>query len=143
MSAKNPNHREMEIKLAADDVDVEAFNSFCFAKTPSKYLHIFGPDTYYIQGENVLRRRRDSGPNGTGAGELTVKRRTSKKSTRDRLEIDLRFSATMTRDDVERFLGATGWKPQFTVVKDCHIFWFEDRVPHMGGGPLRCAGHLP
>jgi adenylate cyclase class IV len=125
--AKNPNHREMEIKLAADEVDATEFNAFCFAKAPSKYMHVFGPDTYYVQGKNVLRHRK----NGEGAGELTVKRRTSKKSTRDRLEIDLRFSDATTPDDVERFLGATGWKPQFTVVKDCHIFWFEDRVPHM------------
>lgn len=121
----NPQHRELEIKLDADEVQVEQFKQWCFGRSPSKYLHVIGPDTYYVQGKNVLRHRQ----NGEGAGELTVKRRTSKKSTKDRLEIDLRFDQGTSQDDVTRFLVATGWAPQFTVIKDCHIFWFEDRKP--------------
>lgn len=113
--------------MAADEVDRDAFNRFCLAKVPTKFLHVIGPDTYYVQGKNVLRHRK----NGEGAGELTVKRRTSKKSTRDRLEIDLRFSSSTTPEDVTQFLSATGWKSQFTVIKSCDIFWFENSFPYM------------
>jgi adenylate cyclase class IV len=123
----NPLYHEMEIKIEAQELDVAEFNRWCFARTPSKYLHVIGPDTYYVQGKNVLRHRK----NGEGAGELTVKRRRSTKSTRDRLEIDLRFSEKNTVEDVQRFLEATGWTEEFTVLKDCHIHWFEQDFPHV------------
>lgn len=127
---KNPQHRELEVKIDAQRVNVEAFRRWAFDRLPSKYQHVVGPDTYYIQGKNVLRHReRLQSKPGAGAGELTVKRRTSKKSTTDRLEIDLPIGAGATIEDVRRFLAATGWKPEFTVVKDCHIFWYEDRNP--------------
>lgn len=116
----NPKHRELEIKVSAMAVEPRLFRDFCYAKGPERYLHIIGPDDYYVQGENVLRHRKSGGP-----GELTVKRRTSMKSTRDRVEIDLKLDHGMTIEDVAAFLAATGWERQFTVVKDCHIFWFE------------------
>ena len=116
--AKNPKHRELELKFEADTVDLEVFKKWCFGLEPEEYLHTGGPDVYYSQGPNVLRHRN----NGEGAGELTVKRRTSRKTTTDREEIDLRFAAHVTVEDVEKFLQATGWKPMFTVIKDCHMF---------------------
>lgn len=118
-------HRELEIKLDATEIQVNDFKEWAFTLLPSKYIHVVGPDVYYTQGRNVLRHRQ----NGEGAGELTVKRRTSEKSTKDRLEIDLRFDIGTTVDDVSRFLQATGWEQKFTVIKDCHIFWFEDQKP--------------
>jgi adenylate cyclase class IV len=118
-------HRELEVKLDAQGILIDDFKEWAFRLIPSKYLHVVGPDTYYTQGKSVLRHRQ----NGEGAGELTVKRRTSKKSTRDRLEIDLRFDSSTTQDDVTRFLLATGWEQKFTVIKDCHIFWYEDTKP--------------
>ncbi len=126
MGKTKAEHRELEIKLEADGVQVDAFKTWCFSRDPSKYLHVAGPDIYYTQGKNVLRHRQ---PGQGGPGELTVKRRTSKTSTKDRLEIDLRFAAETDLDDVGRFLIATGWEPAFTVVKDCHIFWFEEKKP--------------
>lgn len=123
---KKAQHRELEIKMGADGVNIKAFKRWCFDLDPSKYLHVIGPDVYYTQGKNVLRHRQ---PGQGGPGELTVKRRTSHKSTRDRLEIDLGLKDDVEIDDVGRFLEATGWKKKFTVIKDCHIFWFEDRTP--------------
>lgn len=120
-----PTHRELEVKIDASYVSVEEFNQWCFGRNPSRYEHILSPDTYYTQGKNVLRHRHG----GNTAGELTVKRRKSKHSTKDRVEIDLRFDSNTTQFDVQRFLAATGWEPAFTVVKDCHIFWFTDRKP--------------
>jgi hypothetical protein len=126
MGKPKAEHRELEIKLAADGVHTDTFKTWCFERDPSRYLHVTGPDTYYTQGKNVLRHRQ---PGQGGPGELTVKRRTSKTSTKDRLEIDLRFDPNTSLEDVRRFLLATGWTPAFTVIKDCHIFWFEEWKP--------------
>lgn len=126
MSKTKAEHRELEVKLEADSVNIRQFKEWCFERGPSRYLHVLGPDVYYTQGKNVLRHRQ---PGQGGPGELTVKQRTSRNSTRDRLEIDLRFDPTTTIDDVTKFLEATGWKQKFRVFKNCHIFWFEDRNP--------------
>jgi adenylate cyclase class IV len=120
-------HFELEKKFDAKLVSVEQFKSWGFSKNPNEYLHAIGPDLYYVQGKNVLRHRQ----NGDGAGQMTVKQRTSKRSTVLRGEIDLNFSHLNTVDDVTKFLRATGWREKFTVIKDCHIFSFRDSMPHM------------
>lgn len=119
----NPLHQELEVKIDAMETILYDFRSWVTSHKPDRYLHIISPDTYYRQGSSVLRHRH-SGP---GAGELTVKRRTARNSTRCRQEIDLRFDPQTTKDDVVRFLGATGWRSAFTLVKDCHIFYVPDR----------------
>lgn len=128
MSKGNPNHKELELKFDAKEIPIGDFLSWAFSFKPDHYLHTGGPDIYYSQGDNVLRHRN----NGEGAGELTVKRRTSNRSTTSRQEIDLRFSDSTTVEDVEKFLGATGWAPLFTVTKDCHIFSFSSRQERPG-----------
>lgn len=119
-------HRELEVKLDATGLHPDDFNRWCSLRRPSQYLHTVGTDVYYRQGKNVLRHRKD--PAG-GPGELTVKLRTSTKTTRNRVEIDLKLAASVGADDVARFLEATGWTPVFSVVKDCHIFWFSELTP--------------
>lgn len=124
MKKTNPLHKEIEIKIAADSVSVPEFNSWCFAKLPSQYLHVSGYDIYYNQGKNVVRHRQNG-----GAGELTVKRRLTNKSTKNREEIDLHFDPKTAQTDIARFLEATGWNEQFKVFKDCYIFWFTNSQP--------------
>lgn len=114
-------HNEIEAKLLADGVQVpdflEKMNALPFVKD---YQRIEGPDDYYECGEAVVRHRlylRD------GGHELTVKRRKSAASTRDREEIDLAFAAKTSREDVEAFLGATGYAKAFRLHKVAHVFW--------------------
>jgi hypothetical protein len=125
----NPHHHELEVKIAADSVQPVDFRNWCVTRGPSEYVRLTSPDVYYTQGKNVLRHRLGDQRRITGAGELTVKQRTSSKSTKNRVEVDLRFSEKTTREDVERFLEATGWSPAFTVIKDCCIFFFLDQKP--------------
>lgn len=120
----NPKHQELETKISAAKVTNDEFRRWCWERKPSRYLHVVGPDVYYGQGPNVLRHRLNG-----GAGELTVKRRTSRRTTRNRLEIDLAFAERMVPADITAFLLATGWKPLFTIVKQADIFWFDDNKP--------------
>jgi len=113
-------HNEIEAKLAADNVPISVFCKFMFSQLPTRYECVTGPDTYYRQGENVTRHRQKL---NSKTHELTVKRRKSNKSTRDREEIDLHFPEKTTVEDVQAFLGATGFEKEFKLVKTAHIFW--------------------
>jgi adenylate cyclase class IV len=112
-------HNEIEAKLAADEVLVSDFCKLMFAQMPTKYECVTGPDTYYRQGENVIRHREKK---NSKTHELTVKRRKSTKSTRDREEIDLHFAHNTGVLDVRAFLAATGFEKEFQLVKTAHIF---------------------
>lgn len=112
------HHNEIESKYAAEGTSLENFLRFGIYLEPDRYAHVSGPDVYYEQGDNVVRHRHSG-----GAGELTVKRRTTSRSTTNRREIDLKFSDGMVVADVEAFLLLSGWKKAFTIIKDCYIFW--------------------
>lgn len=115
-------HNEIEAKLAADDVTLDDFRFFMNDNNFTRYELVSGPDTYYEQGDNVVRHRMDR---RDGRHELTVKRRKSADSTRDREEIDLHFDQETEPRDVDAFLKATGFVPVFTLVKVAHIYWLE------------------
>lgn len=120
------DHNEIESKLDAKEVTPKAFKAFMVAQEGrgqleiEKYERVLGNDVYYEQGDNVIRHRSDD---NYGWQELTVKRRKSASSTRDRLEIDLRFADGVAYNSVQAFLGATGFKGVFKLTKDAHIFW--------------------
>lgn len=117
-------HNEIEAKLAADKVAVNAFLEKMFFYGIHQfeietYAHAIGSDVYYKQGDAVVRHRKDD---TAGWQELTVKRRKSATSTRDREEIDLSFADKTAYRSVEAFLLATGFKKVFKLIKDAHIF---------------------
>jgi hypothetical protein len=83
-------HDEIEAKMSADGVDVAAFKAYMNKEFDVvRYEFVQGPDRYYESGPNVVRHRIKHNVKGH---ELTVKRRKSTGSTRDRQEIDLHFS---------------------------------------------------
>lgn len=120
-------HNEIEAKLlvgtAGDGykVDVDAFKLYVNTNYEVlRYEVVGGVDDYYESGLNVVRHRKDR---TAGHRELTVKKRKSAGSIRDRLEVDLYFSPKTTDDDVDAFLRATGFTHVFTLAKQAHIFW--------------------
>ena len=117
-------HSEIEVKLPADNVDVNAFLAFCFGHRPVKYTIVSDtPDAYWEQGQNVVRHR----DNTDGTHELTVKRRKSGTSIRDRLEVDLHFAPGTRVADAEAWLTQAGFSKAFTLAKTAHIFWFRQK----------------
>lgn len=116
-------HDEIEAKLTAEGVPTWDFIQWINSQPyVERYLHITGPDRYYESGVNVVRHREDR---QDGRHELTVKRRKSDGSTRDRMEIDLHFGKKTKPADVDAFLKATGFTHVFTLVKEAHIFWYK------------------
>jgi adenylate cyclase class IV len=117
-------HIEIEAKLAADKVSLDDFKKFVMKLNFEQYITVTGPDSYYERGDEVVRHRMDQ---KDGRHELTVKKRYSDGSTRNRLEIDLHFPATgkTKTEDVDAFLKATGYTKAFTLVKEAHIFWVK------------------
>lgn len=116
-------HTEIEYKFEADAVDIKTFLLWAFSKCPTQYETDTCPDVYYVRGKDSIRHRWTGGY----AGELTVKRRTSKKDLTSREEIDLFFDTVKTTiGDVGKFLCATGWERAFTLFKDAvHVFAFD------------------
>jgi adenylate cyclase class IV len=115
-------HDEIEAKLDAQRVDLKTFLGWMHAHPDIERMqHVDdSPDDYYECGEAVVRHR-----GVEGSHELTVKRRKSQTSTRDREEIDLHFSDRTAHDSVGAFLRATGYKLAFRLLKDTYIFWVK------------------
>jgi hypothetical protein len=124
----NDNH-ELELKFEADRVSPQEF--VAWAASTGKmtgYRQTSSPDVYYRQGKNVLRFR-SRGSDETGA-TITVKLRTKKENTTNRVEIDVPVSKKVSDDNLHAFLEATGWEPELRIWKDSHIidlvdFWFD------------------
>ncbi len=116
-------HDEIEAKLDAKDVDLKTFLGWAF-KLPNieRSEHCPStPDDYYERDGAVVRHRGNDLKH-----ELTVKRRKSAASTRDREEIDLKFSYDTDHESVGAFLRATGYTLAFRLVKNnIHIFWVK------------------
>lgn len=118
---------EIEYKFVADHVSVPEFLRWAISKGPVTYDSSSCPDVYYVRGTDSIRHRWNS-----RAGELTVKQRRSKRSTFQRVEIDLHFDDHKTSvNDVTAFLVATGWKRLFTLFKD-GVHCFEFSLPEGG-----------
>lgn len=116
-------HNEIEVKLDATGVDLDEFKKFCEEKK-NRFLCVLSPDTYYENGNYVVRHRKSKNPDR--GHELTVKRRKSERSTRDREEIDLFFAERTKQKDVAAFLAATGYVEAFTLTKQSHIYYIDD-----------------
>jgi adenylate cyclase class IV len=115
-------HDEIEAKLSAQLLDMKSFIGWMLQQPHiERYEHVENsPDDYYENGSAVVRHR-----GVDGAHELTVKRRKSDSSTRDREEIDLHFTRKTAHKSVGAFLRATGYKLAFQLLKDAHIFWIK------------------
>jgi len=113
-------YSELEHKWDGTHITVPDFHRWALAQGPYQYKRIDAIDTYYIQGDNVVRHRRDG-----DAGILTVKCRKSSKSITDRVEVDLLFAPSISEADVATFLVASGWKRHLSIWKDAHIYWLK------------------
>lgn len=108
--------------MSAEDVHEIHFDEYMRTTYQVKnFIKVCGPDYYYESGENVLRHRVDR----VDHHELTVKCRKSTTSTRDRLEVDLHFAPKTTPADVQKLLGAIGFKKVINLVKDARIYWVQ------------------
>lgn len=114
---------EIERKYRSEKSGWKSFVSLCKSKNPYAELEVGGPDTYYDNGNVVLRWRCSQ-----DVSELTVKSRYSSSSSliREEEEVYLKSDDNSARG-VMRFLRKLGFRKLFRIHKHCHIFWFKDR----------------
>lgn len=123
---KKASNRELELKFRADDIQPQDFVAWCGSTgCMTSYRTVKSPDVYYRQGKNVLRFRGQ--PGGYGA-TITVKKRTSRRSTTNRLEIDVPVDESVSDEDLKAFLEQTGWEPELSIIKESHIIIIDDFV---------------
>lgn len=115
----NTRFMEIERKYTANTVDWDVFVKKCKKMKPYKELIVSGPDTYYENGDSIVRWRYSE-----DLSELTTKSRFTKKSPLLREEVDLKIPSNDAKT-VIRFLDSLGYEKLFRVNKTCHIFWFE------------------
>jgi adenylate cyclase class IV len=120
-----PHHREIEVKLDATEVAVEDFMEYIRFKYGLKRYEpklVKGSDYYFTNKQgHVLRYRTGS----DWLQELTVKRRSSKVSTIDRLEIDLKLNNFANLHDVSAWAEALGFELSLPLYKESVIYEFK------------------
>jgi adenylate cyclase class IV len=112
------NVQPMFKKLVEQLSDIQAF------------LYVEGPDCYYshpdFDDSSFGRYRRPSFGLDGGRAEWTVKfKPKGAKNSIQRLEINWRVDKT-PEEDIKRGVELMGFKPNFVITKNCHIYKFED-----------------
>lgn len=113
--------QEIEIKLLAENVNVNKFIKWCKEKGAVEYRYANGIDVYYKQGDNIIRHRH-KGPKG---GELAIKLRKTNLNIKDRHEIEMHLSNDTTIPSIDKFLKNSGFEKVFELYKTAHIFLFK------------------
>lgn len=118
---------EIEVKYSAENIISSSFlkKMTSFLKTSKNkytYKQAKGFDHYYKSKDGrVLRHRL-----GTDINELTIKARTSSASSVVRHEYNVSLSQDTPATEMQSALRLMGYKPSFSIYKDCHIFFIQD-----------------
>jgi adenylate cyclase class IV len=113
---------EIERKYSLDPPKWDQFIKQMKDFHPDKEKIAEGPDTYYQNGDVVLRWR-----NGTDLSQLTIKSRYSLRSSIVREEIEVDLSENTARMTIG-FIKSLGFKKLFRIHKKCHIFWITNPI---------------
>jgi len=119
---KNTHFLEIERKYTANTVDWDDFVKKCKTFKPYRELLVRGPDTYYENGESIIRWRVSPEIN-----ELTTKSRFTTKSSLVREETDLKTPGNNLKT-MMKFIDNLGYEKLFRIWKTCHIFWVENEI---------------
>jgi len=117
-----PVNIELEIKLDASGLDEKAFCRWLMDKEPVKYIKVEGADHFFRREDDVIRHRIPPDE----PSQLTIKKRTSAVSIRERKEVDLEIPNTSV-DLIEDFIGMAGYLPDIKLHKQAKVFWFSSK----------------
>jgi adenylate cyclase class IV len=114
-----PFNIELEVKLDATNINESLFRKWIFNKDPYRTLIVEGYDQFYRRGEDIARLRLCP----DDPFQLTIKKRKSLQSIRDRKEVDLEVGrdAALVHD----FLELDGYTTDIKIFKKAHIFWIK------------------
>lgn len=117
--------KEIETKYKAGTISLKKFCELIESAGPKSHLHAGSYDYYFMKSENeFLRYRAGSQP------QLTVKVKDSTKNNFIRTEVNLPMNEDISEDErlkiATAFCETLGFKPNFTIYKNCHIYYFDD-----------------
>lgn len=125
---KKNKYFEIEYKFDAKTVTFKKFTNFINNLTKKStllnILKINGTDDYFGLKNTVVRYRHDKHK----YHELTVKKRTSSKSTMIRHEIDMKLPENTDPKDVYQFYTISGYKKLFTLYKKADIYTLSNHL---------------
>jgi len=116
--------KEIEIKWNAQRVKRSDFNLALRRHLRGKkwkLVTIAGFDYYHINGPFVLRHR-----HGSKTNELTVKARTSKRSTTVRKEVNVTLPPSVSPMLIREMMSELGFNKILPIYKDCDIYFVQD-----------------
>jgi adenylate cyclase class IV len=125
---KLDEHTEFEVKFRADGIQLEDFRDI--VKNISgfkKAIFVSGPDQYFTKPDGSFARfRKPEYGLMDGGSEITIKKKTEgSKNNIIRKEVNWKLGSTPDNTVVEGLL-MMGYKFNFSINKDCHIFVFDD-----------------
>lgn len=127
MEKMSKTHTELEVKYKVNHYDLLPFkrvmeDSFNI----ESFKCVTGPDYYFVRQANsddFIRFRFEKYQDKEG--ELTVKQKRNPKNNFNRTEVNIKLKDP-SLEDVTKFVEIIGYKHNFTVIKDCHIFELSD-----------------
>jgi hypothetical protein len=121
----NFSNVEIEKKYVADKIDIKMFleksNINCLEK-----IEINSTDHYYtVNNSNIefVRYREDDDSNGNAIPDITIKN--FNETQLNRFELSIKLNKNKPRN-IMHFLSLIGCKFEFSVKKNCHIFYHEN-----------------
>lgn len=122
---------EFECKYRVKDHDLVTFKKIIATlPDPKRFLYVEGPDQYFthpnFDESSFGRYRKPSFGLDGGRSEWTVKLKPKgAKNNKKRVEINWRVDGT-PEEDIVRGAEVQGFAFNFSIVKNCHIMFFED-----------------
>jgi adenylate cyclase class IV len=124
-------HSEVEAKFLATEITPEQILMYIADNSArisfEGYKDVQGWDTYWRQGDRMVRHRFD-GKRRTSV--LTCKERKSEEHVQDRHEVDMYIREDLVPADVSAFLKMAGFESFFTIEKRSYIYHL--RHPYSG-----------
>lgn len=114
------NFLELERKYKADDIKLTDFHKLVKSSNPVAYKEASSFDHYFVNKDEFIRFRESQDP------ELTKKIKNSEINAQNRTEVDLPLdNKRLTKEIVEKWAELEGYKHNFTIYKNCFIYWFD------------------
>lgn len=114
------NHKEVELKYAADNIKFEQFSKLVEQLPVKKRMMVSSFDDYFVdEQDNFIRYRYTD-----DRGELTIKRQTNKNNNFERVEVNVP-TAGDNFNTITAFAGLLGYKHSFGIYKTCKIYYLD------------------
>ena len=117
---------ELETKYSASEIDLFAFKALAMTLKPKSFLYVESTDVYYTKSETeFLRYRMSAVGDVSNRSEITFKKKHSDTNNVVRTEVNLRVDPN-DRDTVVAFCEGLGYERNFSILKICQIYYFDD-----------------